>query len=93
MGLGLVPLPSPPGGPTHLPRPAMLALPAPQHPCLSNPTADHSELFISSSPQSHRRVAVRKYHAYQSRSVVSDSETPWTVAYWVPLSMGFSRQE
>ena len=28
-----------------------------------------------------------------SRSVVSDSVTPWTVAYQAPLSMGFSRQE
>ena len=28
-----------------------------------------------------------------NRSVVSDSATPWTVAYQVPLSMGFSRQE
>ena len=28
-----------------------------------------------------------------SRSVVSDSETPWTAAYQAPLSMGFSRQE
>ena len=28
-----------------------------------------------------------------SRSVVSDSVTPWTVACRVPLSMGFSRQE
>ena len=27
-----------------------------------------------------------------SRSVVSDSATPWTVAYRAPLSMGFSRQ-
>ena len=26
-------------------------------------------------------------------SVTSDSETPWTVAGQVPLSMGFSRQE
>ena len=26
-------------------------------------------------------------------SVVSDSATPWTVAYQAPLSMGFSRQE
>ena len=24
---------------------------------------------------------------------MSDSATPWTVAYWAPLSMGFSRQE
>ena len=24
---------------------------------------------------------------------MSDSATPWTVAYQVPLSMGFSRQE
>ena len=28
-----------------------------------------------------------------SRSVVSDSMTPWTVALQAPLSMGFSRQE
>ena len=28
-----------------------------------------------------------------SRSVVSDSATPWTVACHAPLSVGFSRQE
>ena len=28
-----------------------------------------------------------------SRSVVSDSATPWTIAYKAPVSMGFSRQE
>ena len=28
-----------------------------------------------------------------SRLVVSDSATPWTVAYQAPLSVGFSRQE
>ena len=28
-----------------------------------------------------------------SRSVVSDSVTPWTVARQAPLHMGFSRQE
>ena len=28
-----------------------------------------------------------------SRSVVSDSATPWTVAYQAPPSMGFSKQE
>ena len=28
-----------------------------------------------------------------SRSVVSDSATPWAVACQAPLSMGFSRQE
>ena len=28
-----------------------------------------------------------------SCSVMSDSVTPWTVAYYAPLSMGFSRQE
>jgi len=28
-----------------------------------------------------------------SCSVVSDSETPWTVAPQAPLSIGFSRQE
>ena len=26
-------------------------------------------------------------------SVMSDSATPWTITYQVPLSMGFSRQE
>ena len=31
--------------------------------------------------------------AVLSRSVVSDSATPWTVARQAPLSMGFSRQE
>ena len=29
----------------------------------------------------------------QSHSVMSDSETPWTVAHQAPLSMEFSRQE
>ena len=29
----------------------------------------------------------------RSHSVVSDSVTPWTVAYQAPLSIGFSRQE
>ena len=29
----------------------------------------------------------------QSHSVVSDSATPWTVAYQASQSMGFSRQE
>ena len=29
----------------------------------------------------------------QSRSVVSDFVTPWTVAYQAPLSMELSRQE
>ena len=28
-----------------------------------------------------------------SRSVVSNSATPWAVAYQAPLSLGFSRQE
>ena len=27
------------------------------------------------------------------RSVLSDSVTPWTIAHWAPLFMGFSRQE
>ena len=30
---------------------------------------------------------------YVSRSVMSDSATPWTVACQAPLSMKFSRQE
>ena len=32
-------------------------------------------------------------HWKWSRSVLSDSATPWTVAYQAPPSMGFSRQE
>ena len=32
-------------------------------------------------------------HACSVASVMSDSETPWTVALQAPLSMGFSRQE
>ena len=32
-------------------------------------------------------------HESVSRSVVSSSETPWTVAHQAPLSMEFSRQE
>ena len=32
-------------------------------------------------------------HVVCSRSVVSDSATPWTLARQAPLSMGFSRQE
>ena len=28
-----------------------------------------------------------------STSILSDSVTPWTVAHWAPLSVGFSRQE
>ena len=34
-----------------------------------------------------------RYVCYDSRSVMSDSVTPWTVACQAPLSMGFSRQE
>ena len=31
-------------------------------------------------------------HAYLlSTSILSDSVTPWTVAHWAPLSVGFSR--
>ena len=30
---------------------------------------------------------------YVSRSIVSDSATPWTIARQAPLSMEFSRQE
>ena len=30
---------------------------------------------------------------YISHSVMSNSATPWTAAYWSPLSMEFSRQE
>ena len=40
------------------------------------------------------RVALTYIHcALLSRSVVSDSATPWTVARQAPPSMGFSRQD
>ena len=35
----------------------------------------------------------KKFSSSVSRSVMSDSETPWTVAHRAPLSTGFSRQE
>ena len=35
----------------------------------------------------------KKLSSSVSRSVMSDSETPWTVACQSPLCMGFSRQE
>ena len=35
----------------------------------------------------------RYMHVCVSRSVVSDSVTPWTVAHQAPLSVGFFRQE
>ena len=56
----------------------------------------------SSWPRNRSRVfciAVRFFTSWASkevkwnRSVVSDSVTPWTLAYQVPPSMGFSRQE
>ena len=47
---------------------------------------------------SHIYIRLKTYKDYNiglkwSRSVVSNSATPWTVAYQAPLSMGFSRQE
>ena len=39
------------------------------------------------------RVTSHTCCAVLSRSVVSNSATPWTVAHQAPLSMGFSRQE
>ena len=36
---------------------------------------------------------VLKEHESISCSVVSESATPWTIAYQAPLSMEFSRQE
>ena len=39
------------------------------------------------------RVILESVHACQVASVVSESVTPWTVAYQAPLSVGFSRQE
>ena len=39
------------------------------------------------------RMTIPRSCAVLSRSVVSDSATPWTVAHQAPLSMEFSRQE
>ena len=54
-------------------------------PCLSNLEA--AKLITSSGVALYMHVCL-------VASVISDSfETPWTVAYQVPLSMGFCRQE
>ena len=58
-----------------------------------------SILSSDSVPQGGARWSVitwpqKKWKKWKrSRSVVSDSPTPWTVAYEVPPSMEFSRQE
>ena len=39
------------------------------------------------------RIFNAAYSVQFSRSVVSDSAAPWTVAYQAPPSMGFFRQE
>ena len=49
----------------------------------------HSPCLIDKGCSLGQRVCVRA----RSRSVVSDSATPWTVARQVSLPMGFSRQE
>ena len=41
----------------------------------------------------HCRISLSIVYVRGSRSVLSDSVTPWTVACQAPLSMGFSRQE
>ena len=38
-------------------------------------------------------VSIVKETENVSRSVMSDSAIPWTIAHLAPLSMGFSRQE
>ena len=38
-------------------------------------------------------LCIKECCALLSRSVMSDSAIPWTVAHQAPLSMGFSRQE
>ena len=56
-----------------------------------------SQEALGQSPGIHRKVSlsssVKLKCCVLSRSVVSDSATPWTVAHQAPLSMGFSRQE
>ena len=49
-----------------------------------------SETVYFLPPRSSHRI---KIYWKWSRSVVSDSATPWTIAYQALLSMGFSRQE
>ena len=43
-------------------------------------------------PELVRELRSLIYTESEVRSVVSDSATPWPVAYQAPLSMGFSRQ-
>ena len=60
-----------------------------QYSCLENP-------MNSKKRQKHRTWKMNFLGRWKwkwSRPVVSDSVTPWTVAYQVPKSMGFSRQE
>ena len=53
--------------------------------------ASRSALICHSSHRKQTRSPISQVK--WSHSVVSDSVNPWTVAYLVPLSMGFSRQE
>ena len=45
------------------------------------------------SPAKEAPFLIASFNAKWNCSVMSDSATPWTVAYEAPLSMGFSRQE
>ena len=68
-------------------------------PSLLNPP-DITEVLLPSGPDTdplspdHWLVlSAILIHVCQVTSVLSDSETPWTVPHQVPQSMGFSRQE
>ena len=63
-----------------------------------NPAAAPTQIPGLTPPMTHLALQSSPSYCFGptrsvSRSVVSDSATPWTVAHQAPLSMGFSRQE
>ena len=63
----------------------------------SNPRKQHSNDCIGFTSCAKARLLKLNYGSSAKSSpsprLLSDSVTPWTVAGWAPLSMGFSRQE
>ena len=54
---------------------------------------EESIALVSLAPSSFLAFSKERKKKVKSLSHVQLSSTPWTVAYWVPRSMGFSRQE